>query len=428
MPQTLNEISLRSEEVQEVLEAPPSWLVRWGIGIFVLLILLLLVVAYLVRYPDIVTGEVMLTTQSPPIKVVANSNGKLTLHRAEGEWLHAQEVIAKIENPITNQGMAYLKKLATQIAVFLDNPRTPVEFSDSGCVFGSIQAEYNALKKLCMDYHRWTTNAYHREQIKKISAMIEQYSQLLDITERQAQISRDELANAEEKYQTDQKLFQQGVLAKLQFYQEESAFRQQQQEVENYKKSATQNRITLIDLKKQLLDIRHEQTEQERNFHANIALNLHVIRNQIDTWQKSYLITAPIAGTLSYLKPLSDNEFIQTGDFIFAVVPDHETYVGIVRIPAQGFGKVTTGQQVRIKFSNFPYQEYGQVRGTVQSIALLANENTYRAEITLPNGLITSYKRQLDFTPEMTGIAEIITEDLSMLERIFYSFRELVDK
>ena len=429
MPQTLDEISLRSEEVQEVLDAPPGWLVRWGISVFFLLLLMLLAIAYLVRYPDVVTGEVMLTTQHPPVKVVANSSGKLTkLHHIEGEPLHAQEVIAEVENPITTSGIAYLETLADQVASFLDNPRVPVSFSDSSYVFGSIQGEYNTLKKRCIDYHRWATDPYPWRQIKKLTAKIEQYDQLVDVTHRQTQLAQGELAHAEEKYRTDQTLFAEGVLAKLQFYREETAFRQQQQEVENYKKLATQNRITLIDLEKQLLDLRHEQAEQERNFRADIALNLHAIRNQIDTWQTSYLITAPVAGTLSYLQPLSDQQFVQTGDLLFAVVPDHETYLGIATVPAEGFGKVAVGQSVRMKFSNFPFQEYGQVPGTVRAIALLADENTYRVEITLPHGLTTSYNQPLDFTPEMMGTAEIITEDLSLLERMFYSFRSLLDR
>ena len=106
----------------------------------------------------------------------------------------------------------------------------------------------------------------------------------------------------------------------------------------------------------------------------------------------------------------------------------NEAYVGIINIPTQGFGKVKTGQEVRIKFANFPYQEYGQVNGIIKKISLLASEDTYRAEVALPYGLTTSYNKQLNFTPEMTGAAEIITEDLSMMERTFYSIRGIFDQ
>jgi len=43
----------------------------------------------------------------------------------------------------------------------------------------------------------------------------------------------------------------------------------------------------------------------------------------------------------------------------------------------------------------------------------------------LPNGLKTSYNRELIFDKEMRGSAEIITEDLRLIERVFYQFREI---
>ena len=39
----------------------------------------------------------------------------------------------------------------------------------------------------------------------------------------------------------------------------------------------------------------------------------------------------------------------------------------------------------------------------------------------LPKGLETSYKKQIPFQQEMTGTADIITEDLRLIERIVVS-------
>lgn len=429
MPRTLAELELRSEEVQEVLDAPPTWMIRWGLSVILMLIVLLLLIANLVRYPDVVEGEIMLTTQSPPIKIVANSSGKLAgLFVEEGETVATNDKLAEIENPITGEGIEYMKTLAVQVEKFLERPHLSINFSDKQYVFGDIQTEYNTLKKLCLDYHQWATDVYQKEEINNLEKKIIQYHQLVAITEQQSQISMRDMANAEEKYRADQMLYKEGVLAKMQFFQEESTFRQRQQEVENLKKATTQNKITLIELEKQLLDIRHDQEEKERNFQEGIALILHAILNQINDWQKSYIITSPVAGKLSYLKPLNSKQFIQSGEFIFGVVPENETFLGIMNIPSQGFGKVQAGQEVRIKFNNYPYQEYGQVYGQIKSISLLANEDTYRAEIELPQGLTTSYNKLLDFSPEMTGNAEIITENLSMMKRIFYSIRTVFDQ
>ena len=64
----------------------------------------------------------------------------------------------------------------------------------------------------------------------------------------------------------------------------------------------------------------------------------------------------------------------------------------------------------------------------MESISLIAKENMYRAKVNLPNGLRSSYKKDLTFKPEMTGTAQIITEDLRLIERVFNSFRKLFDR
>ncbi len=47
-------------------------------------------------------------------------------------------------------------------------------------------------------------------------------------------------------------------------------------------------------------------------------------------------------------------------------------------------------------------------------------EGLYLIDVKLPKRLITSYNKEIDFKQEMRGTAEIITEDLRLIERFFY--------
>ncbi len=91
-------------------------------------------------------------------------------------------------------------------------------------------------------------------------------------------------------------------------------------------------------------------------------------------------------------------------------------------------GKVKTGQTVNIKLSGYPYLEYGMVRGVVKSISLVPSNDSYVIELSLPSGLTTLYGKNLDFTQNMQGTAEIITDDLSLLQKILNPFRYLVSR
>ena len=83
----------------------------------------------------------------------------------------------------------------------------------------------------------------------------------------------------------------------------------------------------------------------------------------------------------------------------------------------QGAGKVKVGQKVNIKFVNYPYMEYGIVRGIIKTISLIPIESNYTVEVEFPQGLKTNYNKTLVFTQEMQGSAEIITEDIRLIER-----------
>ena len=88
--------------------------------------------------------------------------------------------------------------------------------------------------------------------------------------------------------------------------------------------------------------------------------------------------------------------------------------------------KSRPGQKVNIKLSGYPYLEYGMVRGVVKSKSLVPSGDAYIIEIDLPDGLTTLYGMKLDFTQNMQGTAEIITEDIRLLQKIVNPFRYMI--
>ncbi|MDJ1485601.1 hypothetical protein QNI16_34240 [Cytophagaceae bacterium YF14B1] len=59
----LNDLSLRSDEIQDVIHQTPSWIIRWGITIKLILVLLLLGTACFVHYPQVLKARFVLTTR-----------------------------------------------------------------------------------------------------------------------------------------------------------------------------------------------------------------------------------------------------------------------------------------------------------------------------------------------------------------------------
>jgi hypothetical protein len=97
-----------------------------------------------------------------------------------------------------------------------------------------------------------------------------------------------------------------------------------------------------------------------------------------------------------------------------------------VESSAQNSGKLKIGQKVIIRLANYPDKEFGVIEGKLKTISLTPDKDgNLLLDIELPNGLQTSYKKQINFQQEMTGTADIITEDLRLLERLLYQFRDV---
>ena len=153
------------------------------------------------------------------------------------------------------------------------------------------------------------------------------------------------------------------------------------------------------------------------------------LQSAINTWRTTYLLESPIAGKVSFFNYWSVNQNIKTGDAVFSIVPtQQQELVAKLILPTQNSGKVKVGQRVNIKLDNYPYTEYGMLNGIVKNISLVPNNSNYAVDVELVNGLTTSYNKTLTYKEEMSGTAEIITDNLSILDRIFMNLKKTVVK
>jgi len=150
------------------------------------------------------------------------------------------------------------------------------------------------------------------------------------------------------------------------------------------------------------------------------------MKSEVSNWFLTFLIRTPIGGTVSFNKFYAENQNISEGDRAFTIVPDDlGKVIGKLELPVRGSGKVKDGLDVNVKFDNYPYMEFGLVRGKVKSVSLVPEDNFYMVEVEFPNGLVTNYNRDLQMQNQLIGEAEVITEDLRLIQRFFNPLKEL---
>ena len=136
---------------------------------------------------------------------------------------------------------------------------------------------------------------------------------------------------------------------------------------------------------------------------------------------------SPVDGKITLTTFWNENQVVKAGEILATVIPDDKRMI-IIRadIPATGVGRVRTGQEVNIKLSGFPYMEFGMIKGRISSLSLVPANDVYIAEIELTNGMRSTYNIDLNFVSEMTGIADIITENSRLIYRFIKPLKALV--
>jgi len=83
-----------------------------------------------------------------------------------------------------------------------------------------------------------------------------------------------------------------------------------------------------------------------------------------------------------------------------------------------GAGKVCIGQTVNAKLDNYPFTEFGILKGEIESISEVPFNDQFNVKINFPNGFITTYGDTLKNTQFIKGRGEIIVGKRSLFNRI----------
>ncbi|MBV7529432.1 HlyD family efflux transporter periplasmic adaptor subunit [Chitinophaga sp. sic0106] len=87
------ESSLMSEEVNEVLGAGPSFMMRWGNILLFAVILLFLTLSGLIRFPDIIGGKATIVPLQAPASVIIDQGGVQAALVQNGQLVHQGQAL-----------------------------------------------------------------------------------------------------------------------------------------------------------------------------------------------------------------------------------------------------------------------------------------------------------------------------------------------
>ncbi|GAA4394120.1 HlyD family efflux transporter periplasmic adaptor subunit [Hymenobacter koreensis] len=287
---------------------------------------------------------------------------------------------------------------------------------------GELQSTYQVFEQAHIQMRAYLNGGFYsqkkvilQQEIGDLRALAQQ------LTQQRVLQTRDALL-AQEEYAVHKQLAENKVIAALELKREESKNIGRQLAYQQVAMAIINNKTSQRAKKKEILEIDKEVAEGRDQF----LQALNTLLSAAEAWQSKYILIAPVSGCVHFTGILQENQVVAAGKEIFYVAPPNTGYIGQLRIPQHNAGKVQVGQEVLVRFSGFPYQEFGIVRGRIVTIAdISSSDSAFLAKVELPAGLKTSYGRSLTYKTGMTASADIITADEPLLMKLFYQFRKI---
>ena len=423
----LDNIELRSESVQDILSTPPHWMIRWGNTVIFIIMLMVLLMSYFIKYPEFVPAPIIVTSQNPPEKLLSRTNSKIEkIFIKDHQEVKKGDVLMILQSTANYNDVLKLKKIFDSIS-----PDQILNFplkETSKYKLGDLQSDYNSFAKAFQDERLFSRlKPYAPEDIATNQSLFESRVRVATL-QQQLNLENAKFDLTKKNYERSQQLFNQGVIAKMELENERIKYLQAQQNVKSIILSISQLEESLNNLNKTKSGVAINSEKDKINYSSQTLQLFEQLRKSLKQWEQNYMIISSTNGTVSFQQFLGENQFVKTDETLLSILPTYkEALVGRMSIPSINSGKVISGQKVLIKLDNYRYQEFGIVEGRVQNISLTPDDQgNYYVDVILTKGLKTSYNKPLPFDKELKGKAEIVTQDLRLIERFFYQIRKLL--
>ena len=192
--------------------------------------------------------------------------------------------------------------------------------------------------------------------------------------------------------------------------------------------SSTRSELPLIETKvnSQIDQVKRQMSELQQGSVQEAAKREHVIR-------------APVAGVLTNIAANS-GEAVADEAPLAMVVPKGSGLHAQLLVPTRAIGFVQPGQAVVLRYDAFPFQRFGQYRGTVERVSgtvwspgekvgpVTVREPVYRVDVKLDSQSVASGAQTLALRPGMSVNADILQEKRKVWEWVFEPILSLKER
>jgi membrane fusion protein len=263
-----------------------------------------------------------------------------------------------------------------------------------------------------------------KSERERLTAMINGLEIEISQLEAQLTIQGERIRVEEDFVASAAELKKEGYMADADFKRRHVALLEQKQNRSSLNQQLTARRNQLTETRYSL-----------QQLPTVMAGKIQVLRSELATTEqriaevsgrRAYVIRAPASGRVSTLQA-TVGQFADPRRLQMEIVPNESVLQAELFVPTRAIGFVRPGQEVRILYEAFPFQQFGTYSGRVLKISqtILTKSDTfgpielkepaYRITATLDRPDIDAYGKKIPLQADMLLRADIILEKRSLI-------------
>lgn len=409
------------DNMNEFISTKTGFWSRWSLLIFLCIIFLVLSFSWLIHYPDVIKTKATLIASNAPKEIIARQEGYLVkLFVYNGKKVSKGDILAFLESTASHEHVIQLRNQLDSVINDLNNNTQFISnrFTNNHKQLGELQLNYQQFISSYQQFTDYLPSGFYLKKLAVLKEDIVYLHRTHSLLEQQKYLILKDLNLSEENYKANEQLYKESIISRLDDRNEQSKLVNKQLSVPQINSSLLNNKAQQREKQKEILELEHSIHIQKATF----LQSAQTFKSFIDEWEKKYLIKAPLSGKLIFLMPIQENKYIKSGDFWGFIAPLNNLYYAEILIPQYNFGKVDTNQIVQLRFDAYPYQEFGTISGRLKYISAIPTDSGFIAHVQLPFALITTQKKEIKYQVGLKAEALIITKDMLLIERLYYTF------
>lgn len=412
-----------SEEIRDVVDAVPPWILRSGISMLFILLVLAGFLASFIKFPDVINCQLKIDAYRSPKSINAKVSGRISsILVNENSMVQRGQQLAFIESTANPRDVLKIKQQLDSVRRLLTSQQTSVITlpSGSGLQLGELQQSYQQFYTHNLSFQRTAKNGLFKMQLKMAQADLNSLNQQNIQLQAQEKIQKEELELAAKEFEMHSTLLKEKVETPAEYRQQKIIFLAKRTPLIQTESSILALYSQITSKRKELLNITNQVSETRTDF----LVALSSLLSEIEAWCAKYILTAPEQGKVLFADEIQTNSLLQGNQEAFYIYPESGGFFGKIDFPQNSISKVKLHQQVLIKLKGYAFQEYGILHGTISSISEIPGKNgSFLIKTQISDNQKFFRVNKVQLKEGLTADAQIVTRDKTLLDRFFHTLR-----